>query len=135
MLSVPALKGAALIGQRMNRETYQEVRGYLDAFFGPEAVQPIDVPALTHFGQPYDGATRYFRPMLFVAAVRAALGEASLLHSVDAMPPKNGCDRGDYLKSTRCEHTTIANADGFTDYRHIGQIWIYQSARVLSRRL
>ena len=86
----PALKGAALIGQRMNRETYQEVRGYLDAFFGPELVQPIDVAALTHFGQPYDGATRYFRPTLFVAAVRAALGEASLLHSVDAMPPKNG---------------------------------------------
>ncbi len=86
----PALKGAALIGQRMNRETYQEVRGYLDAFFGPEAVQPIDVASLTHFGQPYDGATRYFRPTLFVAVVRAALGEASLLHSVDAMPPKNG---------------------------------------------
>ena len=86
----PALKGAALIGQRMNRETYQEVRGYLDSFFGPEAVQPIDVPRLTHFGQPYDGATRYFRPTLFVAAVRAALGEPSLLHSVDTMPPKNG---------------------------------------------
>ena len=86
----PALKGAALIGQRMNRETYDEVRGYLDAFFGPEKVQPIDVRTLTHFGQPYDGATRYFRPTLFVAAVRAALGEASLLHSVDMMPPKNG---------------------------------------------
>ena len=86
----PAFKGAALIGQRMNRETYQEVRGYLDAFFGPEEVQPIDVAELTHFGQPYDGAARYFRPTLFVAAVRAALGEASLLHSVDAMPPKNG---------------------------------------------
>ena len=41
----PALKGAALIGQRMNRETYEEVRGYLDAFFGPETVQPIDVAA------------------------------------------------------------------------------------------
>ena len=32
----PALKAAALIGQRMNRETYDEVRGYLDAFLGPE---------------------------------------------------------------------------------------------------
>ncbi len=95
----PALKGAALIGQRMNRETYQEVRGYLDAFFGPEAVQPIDVPSLTHFGQPYDGATRYFRPTLFVAAVRAALGEASLLHSVDAMPPKNGVTEEAILKA------------------------------------
>jgi anthranilate phosphoribosyltransferase len=86
----PALKGAALIGQRMNRETYEEVRGYLDAYFGPEQVRPIDVDSLTHFGQPYDGATRYFRPTLFVAAVRAALGEPSLLHSVDMMPPKNG---------------------------------------------
>ncbi len=94
----PALKGAALIGQRMNRETYEEVRGYLDAFYGPEAVQPIDVPTLTHFGQPYDGATRYFRSTLFVAAVRAALGEASLLHSVDAMPPKNGVTEENILK-------------------------------------
>ena len=95
----PALKGAALIGQRMNRETYQEVKGYLDAFYGPEAVQPIDVPTLTHFGQPYDGATRYFRPTLFVAAVRAALGEASLLHSVDTMPPKNGVTEETLLKA------------------------------------
>ena len=95
----PALKGAALIGQRMNRETYEEVRGYLDAFFGHEAVKPIDVETLTHFGQPYDGATRYFRPMLFVAAVRAALGEASLLHSVDAMPPKNGVTEETILKA------------------------------------
>ena len=95
----PAFKGAALIGQRMNRETYQEVRGYLDAFFEPEAVQPINVATLTHFGQPYDGATRYFRPTLFVAAVRAALGEASLLHSVDAMPPKNGVTEETILKA------------------------------------
>ena len=95
----PAFKGAALIGQRMNRETYQEVRGYLDAFFGPEEVQPIDVATLTHFGQPYDGATRYFRPTLFVAAVRAALGEASLLHSVDTMPPKNGVTEEAILKA------------------------------------
>lgn len=86
----PALKAAALIGQRMNRETYEEVRGYLDAYFAPEQVMPIDIESLTHFGQPYDGATRYFRPTLFVAAVRAALGEPSLLHSVDEMPPKNG---------------------------------------------
>ena len=95
----PAFKGAALIGQRMNRETYQEVQGYLDAFFGPEEVQPIDVGTLTHFGQPYDGATRYFRPTLFVAAVRAALGEASLLHSVDTMPPKNGVTEEAILKA------------------------------------
>ena len=95
----PALKGAALIGQRMNRETYEEVRGYLDAYFGPEQVSPIDVDTLTHFGQPYDGATRYFRPTLFVAAVRAALGEPSLLHSIDVMPPKNGVTEESILQA------------------------------------
>lgn len=95
----PALKAAALIGQRMNRETYDEVRGYLDSFYAPEKVCPIDVDSLTHFGQPYDGATRYFRPTLFVAAVRAALGEPSLLHSVDLMPPKNGITEESLLKA------------------------------------
>ncbi len=95
----PALKAAALIGQRMNRETYEEVRGYLDAFYPPEKVVSIDVDNLTHFGQPYDGATRYFRPTLFVAAVRAALGEPSLLHSVDLMPPKNGITEESILQA------------------------------------
>ena len=84
------LQGAALIGQRMNLESYDEVRGYLDAFFGQEQVQQVSVDTLTHFGEPFDGATRYFRPTLFVAVVRAALGEASVLHGVDTMPPKNG---------------------------------------------
>ncbi len=95
----PALKAAALIGQRMNRETYEEVRGYLDAFYAPEKVCSIDIDSLTHFGQPYDGATRYFRPTLFVAAVRAALGEPSLLHSVDLMPPKNGITEESILQA------------------------------------
>ncbi len=95
----PALKAAALIGQRMNRETYEEVGGYLDAFFEPETVSPIAVDSLTHFGQPYDGATRYFRPTLFVAAVRAALGEPSVLHGVDEMPPKNGVTEEAVLKA------------------------------------
>ncbi len=85
-----ALKAAALIGQRMNRETCDEVRGYLDAVLGPDQVLEVDVASLTHFGEPYDGSTRYFRPTLFIAAVRAALGEASVLHGVDDMPPKRG---------------------------------------------
>ena len=85
-----ALKGAALIGQRMNLESYDEVRGYLDATFSPEGVRDVSVESLTHFGQPFDGATRYFRPTLFVAAVRAALGEPTVLHGVDEMPPKSG---------------------------------------------
>ena len=85
-----ALKGAALIGQRMNLESYDEVRGYLDATFGPEGIRKVSVESLTHFGQPFDGATRYFRPTLFIAAIRAALGEPSVLHGVDEMPPKSG---------------------------------------------
>ena len=85
-----ALKGAALIGQRMNLESYDEVRGYLDATFSPEGVRDVSVESLTHFGQPFDGASRYFRPTLFVAAVRAALGEPTVLHGVDEMPPKSG---------------------------------------------
>ena len=85
-----SFKGAALIGQRMNRETYDEIRGYLDAVFDPEKILPVSVDSLTHFGEPFDGSTRFFRPTLFIAAVRAALGEASVLHGVDEMPPKKG---------------------------------------------
>ena len=123
----PAFKGAALIGQRMNRETYPEVRGYLDAFFAPEAVQPIDVPELTHFGQPYDGATRYFRPTLFVAAVRAALGEPSLLHSVDAMPPKNGVTEETLLKALGANtHLSLAQTASLITDASVGFGYISQ---------
>ena len=94
-----ALKGAALIGQRMNRETYEEVRGYLDSVFAPEQVLKVSVDSLTHFGEPYDGSTRYFRPTVFIAAVRAALGEASVLHGVDEMPPKFGITEEQILKT------------------------------------
>lgn len=47
-----------------------------------------DVKSLTHYGEPYDGNTRFFRSTLFVAAVRACYGESCLLHGVDWMPPK-----------------------------------------------
>jgi hypothetical protein len=51
--------------------------------------QPIaKVKSLTHYGEPYDGNTRFFRSTLFVAAVRASYGESCLLHGVDWMPPK-----------------------------------------------
>lgn len=53
------------------------------------ALVPIDdVRSLTHYGEPYDGNTRFFRSTLFVAAVRSCYNEASLLHGVDWMPPK-----------------------------------------------
>ena len=85
-----ALRAAVLIGQRMNIETLQEAEGYLDAVLGPEDLIAVDVPSLTHFGQPFDGALRYIRPTLWVAAVRAALGRPTVLHGVDVLPPKNG---------------------------------------------
>lgn len=47
-----------------------------------------DVRSLTHYGEPYDGNTRFFRSTLFVAAVRSCYDEACLLHGVDWMPPK-----------------------------------------------
>ena len=44
--------------------------------------------SLTHYGEPYDGNTRFFRSTLFVAAVRASYGEACLIHGAEFMPPK-----------------------------------------------
>jgi anthranilate phosphoribosyltransferase len=84
------LKAAAVIGQRMNIENYEEVRGYLDATLPAEEVMRVAAPSLTHFGEPFDGSARYFRPTLFVAAVRAACGSATVLHGVDELPPKRG---------------------------------------------
>ena len=86
----PSLMAAFLIGQRMNIENAEEVRAHLDAVLPSEEVSALQVEALTHFGQPFDGAARFFRPTLFVAAVRAALGRATVLHGVAEMPPKRG---------------------------------------------
>ena len=86
----PALKGSVLIGQRMNRETYDEFKGYVDAAFAPGHVRSLELDTLTHVGEPYNGSTRTFKPTLFVAAVRAAMGYPTVLHGVDRMPPKWG---------------------------------------------
>jgi len=86
----PSLMAALLIGQRMNIEEEEEVRAHLDAVRKSEESLQLQVASLTHFGQPFDGASRYFRPTLFVAAVRAAQGRATVLHGVDEMPPKRG---------------------------------------------
>ncbi|KAK3416756.1 hypothetical protein EUGRSUZ_H02516 [Eucalyptus grandis] len=80
-----SLLSAFLIGQRMNRET--------------DRPPPVaDVRSLTHYGEPYDGNTRYFRNTLFVAAVRSCYGESCLLHGVEWMPPKGGITEEQMLK-------------------------------------
>ncbi|CAN8235719.1 unnamed protein product [Cochlearia groenlandica] len=86
-----SLLSAFLIGQRMNRETDRELKAYCLAFDDELGAPPVaDVKSLTHYGEPYDGNTRFFRSTLFVATVRACYGESSLLHGVEWMPPKGG---------------------------------------------
>lgn len=94
-----ALLAAFMICQRMNIETDRELKAYCMAFdneLGPLAV--ADVKSLTHYGEPYDGNTRFFRSTLFVAAVRASYGESCLIHGVDWMPPKKGVTEEQMLK-------------------------------------
>lgn len=86
----PSLVAAMLIGQRMNLETDDELRAHLDAVGAQHDVVELSVPALTHFGQPYDGNRRYLHPGVFAAAVRAAAGQPSVLHGVDELAPKRG---------------------------------------------
>lgn len=84
-----SLLSAFLIGQRMNGETDRELKAYCLAFDDELGPHPVaDVRSLTHYGEPYDGNTRFFRSTLFVAAVRASYGESCLLHGVEWMPPK-----------------------------------------------
>ncbi|XP_016572835.1 anthranilate phosphoribosyltransferase isoform X3 [Capsicum annuum] len=64
-----SLFSAFMIGQRMNRETDRELKAYCLAFDDELGPAPVaDVNSLTHYGEPYDGNTRYFRSTLFVAA-------------------------------------------------------------------
>ncbi|ONK81230.1 uncharacterized protein A4U43_C01F26780 [Asparagus officinalis] len=94
-----SLLAAFLIGQRMNRETERELKAYCLAFDDELGPPPVaDVRSLTHYGEPYDGNTRFFRSTLFVAAVRASYGESCLLHGVEWMPPKGGITEGQMLK-------------------------------------
>ena len=126
-----ALKGAALIGQRMNRETYDEARGYLDAAFDPSGVVELNVDSLTHFGEPYDGSSRYFRPTLFVAAVRAASERPTVLHGVDAMPPKWGVTDEQILKALGANvDLTLKQAGVLIENPRVG--FAYVSQRIFS---
>ncbi|XP_050206860.1 uncharacterized protein LOC126656358 [Mercurialis annua] len=94
-----SLLSAFLIGQRMNRETDRELKAYCLAFDDELGSAPIaDIRSLTHYGEPYDGNTRFFRSTLFVAAVRSCYGESSLLHGVEWMSPKGGITEEQMLK-------------------------------------
>lgn len=94
-----SLLSAFLIGQRMNRETDRELKAYCLAFDDELSPPPMaNVKSLTHYGEPYDGNTRFFRSTLFVVAVRSSYGESCLLHGVDWMPPKGGITEEQMLK-------------------------------------
>ncbi|KAI4384147.1 hypothetical protein MLD38_002335 [Melastoma candidum] len=94
-----SLLSAFLIGQRMNRETDRELKAYCLAFDDELGPAPVaNVRSLTHYGEPYDGNTRYFRSTLFAAAVRSCYGESCLLHGVEWMPPKGGVTEEQMLK-------------------------------------
>ena len=95
----PALAAALLIGQRMNLETYDELRGHLDAMRPAEAAVPLSIPSLTHFGQPYDGNKRYVHVGVFAAAARAAAGHPSVLHGVEELAPKQGITQEQILNA------------------------------------
>ncbi|KAK1269353.1 hypothetical protein QJS04_geneDACA005094 [Acorus gramineus] len=94
-----SLISAFLIGQRMNRETDRELKAYCLAFDDELGSPPVaDVGSLTHYGEPYDGNTRFFKSTLFVSAVRACYGESCMLHGAEWMPPKGGITEEQMLK-------------------------------------
>ncbi|KAH6801960.1 anthranilate phosphoribosyltransferase [Perilla frutescens var. frutescens] len=123
-----ALLAAFLIGQRMNRETDRELKAYCLAFDDELGPAPVaDVRSLTHYGEPYDGNTRYFRSTLFVAAVRSCYGESCLLHGVDWMPPKGGITEEQMLKFMGANtHLTSMQAKALLEDEDIGFAYISQ---------
>ncbi|CAO2829322.1 unnamed protein product [Amaranthus hypochondriacus] len=124
-----SLLSAFMIGQRMNRETDRELKAYCLAFddeVGPPVV--ADVESLTHYGEPYDGNTRFFRSTLFVAAVRSCYGESCLLHGVDWMPPKGGVTEEQMLQFMGANtHLTTLQAKQLIEDGNVG--FAYASLR------
>lgn len=123
-----SLLAAFLIGQRMNRETDRELKAYCLAFDDEHDTAPVaDVRSLTHYGEPYDGNTRYFRSTLFVAAVRSCYGESCLLHGVDWMPPKGGITEEQMLKFMGANtHLTVMQAKELLEDEDVGFAYISQ---------
>ncbi|KAG8641704.1 hypothetical protein MANES_12G024300v8 [Manihot esculenta] len=123
-----SLLSAFFIGQRMNRETDRELKAYCLAFDGELGPPPVaDVSSLTHYGEPYDGNTRFFRSTLFVAAVRSCYGESSLLHGVEWMPPKGGVTEEQMLKFMGANTSlTPLQAKGLLEDDEVGFAYISQ---------
>nr|XP_029123717.1 uncharacterized protein LOC105056220 isoform X2 [Elaeis guineensis] len=123
-----SLLAAFLIGQRMNRETDRELKAYCLAFDDELGTPPIaDVRSLTHYGEPYDGNTRFFRSTLFVAAVRACYDESCLLHGVEWMPPKGGITEGQLLKFMGANtHLSPAQAKTLLEDENVGFAYVSQ---------
>ncbi|KAL5718196.1 hypothetical protein ACHQM5_011128 [Ranunculus cassubicifolius] len=123
-----SLLSAFLIGQRMNRETDRELKAYCLAFDDDLGPIPVaDVRSLTHYGEPYDGNTRYFRSTLFVAAVRACYGESSLLHGVDWISPKGGVTEEQMLKFMGANtHLTPLQAKVLLEDEYVGFAYVSQ---------
>ena len=124
----PMLKGAVLIGQRMNLESEEEFRAYMDSVLDPTDIQLVSVSSLTTIGEPYNGSTRYFKPTCFVAAVRAALGRPTLLHGVDIAPPKNGVTEAAILAALGANpYIPIPDAAKLIEDPEIGFAYLSQS--------
>ncbi|KAL3636385.1 hypothetical protein CASFOL_020932 [Castilleja foliolosa] len=123
-----SLLSAFLIGQRMNRETDRELKAYCLAFDGEHGPAPVaNIKSLTHYGEPYDGNTRYFRSTLFVAAVRSCYGESCLLHGVDWMPPKVGITEEQMLKFMGANtHLTPMHAKTLLEDEDVGFAYVSQ---------
>ncbi|KAF2301665.1 hypothetical protein GH714_028556 [Hevea brasiliensis] len=123
-----SLLSAFLIGQRMNLETDRELKAYCLAFDDELGPPPVaDVRSLTHYGEPYDGNTRFFRSTLFVAAVRSCYGESSLLHGAEWMPPKGGVTEEQMLKFMGANVSlTPLQAKGLLEDDEVGFAYISQ---------
>ncbi|XP_008784971.1 anthranilate phosphoribosyltransferase isoform X4 [Phoenix dactylifera] len=123
-----SLLAAFLIGQRMNREIDRELKAYCLAFDDELGSPPIaDVRSLTHYGEPYDGNTRFLRSTLFVAAVRACYDESCLLHGVEWMPPKGGITEGQLLKFMGANtYLSPAQAKTLLEDENIGFAYVSQ---------
>uniref|UniRef100_A0A2C9UN95 Glycosyl transferase family 3 domain-containing protein n=1 Tax=Manihot esculenta TaxID=3983 RepID=A0A2C9UN95_MANES len=123
-----SLLSAFIIGQRMNLENDRELKAYCLAFDDELGPPPVaDVRSLTHYGEPYDGNTRFFRSTLFVAAVRSCYGESSLLHGVEWMPPKGGITEEQMLKFMGANVSlTPLQAKGLLEDDEVGFAYISQ---------